>query len=106
MVTGADPEIVRRRVARFFDRVSDCISLHGGTVNHLAGDSIMAAFGIPQTHEDDAIRAMRAGRAILDSVESLGVAARIGIEAGGGLTDETDTPPPAGGDHKIPPGPQ
>ena len=91
MVTGADPEIVRRRVARFFDHVSECISLHGGTVNHLAGDSIMAAFGIPQTHEDDAMRAIRAGRAILDSVESLGVAARVGIEAGEVLTDETDT---------------
>ena len=54
LVSATDPEIVRRRVTRFFDRVSRCIQAHGGTVEKFAGDAVMAAFGIPRAHEDDA----------------------------------------------------
>src|ERR1051326_6884502 len=71
LVTGADPEVVRRRVQRFFDRVSHCVITHGGIVEKFAGDAVMAAFGIPQAHEDDAERAVRAGLAILDAVEEI-----------------------------------
>src|SRR5919108_3489705 len=60
LVSGADPEIVRRRVTTFFDAVSQCIEAHGGTVEKFAGDAVMAAFGIPRAHEDDAERAVRA----------------------------------------------
>ncbi len=91
LVTAADPEIVRRRVAGFIDHASECIRRHGGTVTHLAGDALMAAFGIPQTHEDDALRAVRAGLAILESLTDLELEARIGVEAGEVLTDEADT---------------
>jgi class 3 adenylate cyclase/tetratricopeptide (TPR) repeat protein len=82
LVTGADPEVVRRRVQTFFDRVSHCVTTHGGIVEKFAGDAVMAAFGIPQAHEDDAERAVRAGLAILDAVEELGLHARVGVEAG------------------------
>jgi hypothetical protein len=61
LITGADPEVVRRRVQTFFDRVSHCVITHGGIVEKFAGDAVMAAFGIPQAHEDDAERAVRAG---------------------------------------------
>ena len=61
LVTASDPEVVRRRVTQFFDHVSRCIETHGGTVEKFAGDAVMAAFGIPQAHEDDAERAVRAG---------------------------------------------
>ena len=61
LVTGADPEVVRRRVAEFFDRVSHCVTVHGGIVEKFAGDAVLAAFGIPQAHEDDAERAARRG---------------------------------------------
>ena len=61
LVADADPEVVRRRVSRFFDQVSHCIVTHGGTVEKFAGDAVMAAFGVPLAHEDDAERAVRAG---------------------------------------------
>ena len=51
----------------------------------------MAAFGIPQAHEDDAERAIRAAAAILDSVHELGLEARIGVEAGEVVADESDS---------------
>src|ERR671912_946612 len=82
LVAASDPEVVRRRVSRFFEQVSTCIETHGGTVEKFAGDAVMAAFGVPQAHEDDAERAIRAAAAILDSVHGLGLEARIGIEAG------------------------
>ena len=55
-VTGADPEVVRRRVTRFFDQVTHCVTTHGGIVEKFAGDAVLAAFGVAQAHEDDAER--------------------------------------------------
>ena len=91
LVTGTDPEVVRRRVQRFFERVSHCVTTHGGIVEKFAGDAVMAAFGIPQAHEDDAERAVRAGLAILDEVEELGLAARIGVESGEVVADDSES---------------
>src|SRR4051812_7996671 len=51
----------------------------------------MAAFGIPQAHEDDAERAVRAALGIISHIHKLGVDARIGIEAGEVVVDETDS---------------
>jgi len=82
LLDGQDPEITRRRVTSFFDGVQRCIETHGGTVEKFAGDAVMAAFGIPIAHEDDADRAVRAGLGILDHVSDLGLEARVGIEAG------------------------
>src|SRR5438034_4717804 len=90
-VTASDPEVVRRRVTRFFDQVSRCIETYGGTVEKFAGDAVMAAFGVPQAHEDDSERAVRAALEILDSVESLELRARIGIEAGEVVTGAGDS---------------
>ncbi len=82
LVVGADPEVVRQRVNRYFEQVSRCIESHGGTVEKFAGDAVMAAFGVPLAHEDDAERALRAALAVLPAVESLGLAVRIGVESG------------------------
>ena len=90
-VAAQDPEITRRRVTAFFDAVSNCIETHGGTVEKFAGDAVMAAFGIPQAHEDDAERAIRAALGIISGIHELGVEARIGIEAGEVVVDETDS---------------
>ena len=60
LVASADPEVVRSRLARFFDQVSHCITAHGGIVEKFAGDAVMAAFGVPLAHEDDPERAVRA----------------------------------------------
>jgi len=91
LLDGQDPEITRRRVTSFFDGVQRCIETHGGTVEKFAGDAVMAAFGIPIAHEDDADRAVRAGLGILDHVSDLGLEARVGIEAGEVVVDETDS---------------
>src|SRR5215218_9153420 len=91
LVTGADPEVVRRRVQNYFERVSRCVTAHGGIVEKFAGDAVMAAFGIPQAHEDDAERAVRAGLAILDSVHELELEARIGVESGEVVADDSDS---------------
>src|SRR3989440_1094304 len=92
LVSDQDPEITRRNVTAFFDSVAGCIETHGGTVEKFAGDAVMAAFGIPQAHEDDAERAVRAALGIIENVHELGVEARIGIEAGEVVVDETDSP--------------
>src|SRR4029453_4439952 len=91
LVTGADPEVVRRRVQNYFDRVSPCVTAPGGLGEKFAGDAVMAAFGIPQAHEDDAERAIRAGLAILGEVRELALEARIGVESGEGVADDCDS---------------
>jgi class 3 adenylate cyclase/tetratricopeptide (TPR) repeat protein len=90
-VSAQDPEITRRRVTAFFEAVSGCIETHGGTVEKFAGDAVMAAFGIPQAHEDDAERAVRAALGIIQNIHELSVDARVGIEAGEVVVDETDS---------------
>jgi class 3 adenylate cyclase/tetratricopeptide (TPR) repeat protein len=91
LVSASDPEIVRRRVTRYFDQVSQCIEAHGGTVEKFAGDAVMAAFGIPQAHEDDAERAVRAALGIIESMRELDLEARIGVESGEVVTDIGDS---------------
>src|SRR3954471_3568695 len=91
LVTGADPEIVRRRVTRFFDEVTHCVTTHGGIVEKFAGDAVLAAFGVAQAHEDDAERAIRAGLGILEAVKGLALQARVGIESGEVVVDSVDS---------------
>jgi class 3 adenylate cyclase/tetratricopeptide (TPR) repeat protein len=91
LVQASDPEIVRRRVSRFFDHVSDCIEKHGGIVEKFAGDAVMAAFGIPQAHEDDAERAIRAAIAVRDGSNDEGLQMRMGLESGEVVTEDTDS---------------
>jgi len=91
LVAGADPEVARRRVTQFFERVSHCVTTHGGIVEKFAGDAVLAAFGVPQGHEDDAERAVRAALAMLDSIRELGLEARVGVESGEVVVDESDS---------------
>jgi class 3 adenylate cyclase/tetratricopeptide (TPR) repeat protein len=91
LVSGTDPEVARRRVQQYFDRVQQCVISHGGIVEKFAGDAVMAAFGIPQAHEDDAERAIRAALEIIDSVAELGLEARIGVESGEVVVDEVES---------------
>jgi class 3 adenylate cyclase len=91
LIADVDPEIVRRRVGRYFDQVSHCVTTHGGTVEKFAGDAVMAAFGVPLQHEDDAERAVRAALVTLDRVAELGLEVRIGIESGEVVADESDS---------------
>jgi class 3 adenylate cyclase/tetratricopeptide (TPR) repeat protein len=90
LVSASDPEVVRRRVTRFFDHVSECVELHGGIVEKFAGDAVMAAFGIPQAHEDDAERAIRAALSVRASNDT-GLQMRMGLESGEVVTEDTDS---------------
>jgi class 3 adenylate cyclase/tetratricopeptide (TPR) repeat protein len=90
-LAGTDPEVARRRVQQYFDRVQHCVVTHGGIVEKFAGDAVMAAFGIPQGHEDDAERAIRSALAIMDSVRELGLEARIGVESGEVVVDSVES---------------
>jgi class 3 adenylate cyclase/tetratricopeptide (TPR) repeat protein len=55
-----DPESLRRVMARYFETASAIVERHGGTVEKFIGDAVMAVFGVPTVHEDDALRAVRA----------------------------------------------
>jgi len=55
-----DPESLRRIMRRYFEEMERLVERHGGTVEKFIGDAIVAVFGIPQLHEDDALRAVRA----------------------------------------------
>src|SRR4249919_932995 len=55
-----DPESLRRVMARYFETAKAIVERHGGTVEKFIGDAVMAVFGVPAVHEDDALRAVRA----------------------------------------------
>jgi class 3 adenylate cyclase/tetratricopeptide (TPR) repeat protein len=91
LLAGTDPEVARRRVTTFFELVSKIIESHGGTVEKFAGDAVMAVFGVPLAHEDDAERALRAAFDIRSSVDGLELQCRIGVEAGEVVYEDTDS---------------
>ena len=77
-----DPEALRRLLARYFERMKEIIEQYGGTVEKFIGDAVMAVFGIPVLHEDDALRAVRAAAEMRDALPELGLQARIGLTSG------------------------
>jgi len=79
-----DAEVVRETLSRYFELASDVIGRYGGTVEKFIGDAVMAVWGAPLAHEDDAERAVRAGLELVDAVGSLGqgISARAGILTG------------------------
>jgi class 3 adenylate cyclase len=79
---SVDPEALRALLGRYFDEMKVIVERHGGTVEKFIGDAVMAVFGVPQLHEDDALRAVRAAVEMRDALPELGVQARIGINTG------------------------
>ncbi|MGQ0668476.1 MAG: adenylate/guanylate cyclase domain-containing protein [Actinomycetota bacterium] len=85
----ADPEDVRARLRPYHSQLRTEIERFGGTVEKVIGDAVMAVFGAPMAHEDDAERAVRAGLRILEAIDELneddpglGLRVRIGINTG------------------------
>ena len=72
----ADPEDVRATLRPYHERVKADIERFGGTVEKFIGDAVMAVFGAPVAHEDDAERAVRAAMRILGTIEELREEAR------------------------------
>jgi class 3 adenylate cyclase len=78
-----DPEVMRGVMARFYAAIREPVERHGGTVEKVIGDALVAVFGIPVVHEDDALRAVRAALEMRDAVRAMGdIQARIGVNTG------------------------
>jgi class 3 adenylate cyclase len=87
-----DPETMRRIMERYFEEMRAVLERHGGTVEKFIGDAVMAVFGIPAVHEDDALRAVRAAAEMRDRLASLNeefakergieIAVRTGVNTG------------------------
>jgi class 3 adenylate cyclase/predicted ATPase len=77
-----DPEALELLLARYFERMRSIVERHGGTVEKFIGDAVVAVFGVPVVHEDDALRALRAAVEMRDALPELGVAARLGVNTG------------------------
>jgi predicted ATPase/class 3 adenylate cyclase len=101
-----DPETLRNLLARYFSELSAIIRRHGGVVDKYIGDAIMAVFGVPVLHEDDALRAVRAAIEIRDSLILLNkefqagwgvqLQSRIGVNTGEVIADAQATSPIVG----------
>ncbi len=79
---STDPEALRAHLARYFDRMKAIVESHGGVVEKFIGDAVMALFGAPVAHEDDAVRACRTAVEMRDAFPTLGLNGRIGVNTG------------------------
>ena len=87
-----DPESLRLVMDRYFGEMSAILERHGGTVEKFIGDAVMAVFGIPVLHEDDALRAVRAAAEMRDALVPLNdelerergvrIQVRVGVNTG------------------------
>jgi class 3 adenylate cyclase len=81
----ADPESVRALMGAYFDEMRAALERHGGTVEKFIGDAVVAAFGVPEAHEDDALRACRAALEMQAAIERRfggRIAIRVGVNTG------------------------
>jgi class 3 adenylate cyclase/tetratricopeptide (TPR) repeat protein len=95
-----DPEEVKEITSRIFSEVSQVISKYEGFVEKFVGDAVMALFGVPKTHEDDPVRAIKAAREIHDIVAAISpevekrigqpISMHTGINTGLVVTGEVD----------------
>ncbi len=79
------PEALRAVMSSYFETVHPILERHGGTVEKFIGDAMMAVFGLPVLHEDDALRATRAALEMQQALPDLNAA----LEAAWGVTLET-----------------
>jgi class 3 adenylate cyclase len=68
---AARPEALREVMPRYFDAMKEALEHHGGTVEKFIGDAVMAVYGLPVRHEDDAVRAVRAAAAMQAALPAL-----------------------------------
>ena len=93
-----DPEVLKPILGGYFEEMRVAVERHGGLVEKFIGDAVVAVFGIPQAHEDDALRAVRAAVEMRERLASLGaeapveLACRIGLTTGEVLVGREDQP--------------
>jgi len=98
---GLDSESLRNVMERYFEVARNVVEGHGGTVEKFIGDAVMAVFGVPTVHEDDALRAARAAAELRDGLRGINedlrrdfgveLAVRIGINSGEVVTGTEGT---------------
>jgi class 3 adenylate cyclase len=95
-----DPETTRSVLDRFFAEARTIVERHGGSVEKFIGDAVVALFGVPVVHEDDALRGLRAAdelRAALDRLTEsfarvgIQIELRMGVNTGVVVVDESRT---------------
>jgi class 3 adenylate cyclase/tetratricopeptide (TPR) repeat protein len=96
-----DPEAVRDVMSRYFAEMGQIVERHGGTVEKFIGDEVMAIFGVPNLHEDDALRAVRAAAAMRERLAALNaeleatwgarLEVRMGINTGDVVAGDSST---------------
>jgi class 3 adenylate cyclase len=79
---SADPEVLRALLGCYFERTKAAVERHGGTLEKFIGDAVMALFGAPVAHEDDALRAVRAVTEMRNVLPELDLEVRIGVNTG------------------------
>ncbi|PWU20400.1 MAG: hypothetical protein C5B48_12600 [Candidatus Rokuibacteriota bacterium] len=87
----SDPEALRSTMRAYYEQMRAILERHGGTVEKFVGDAVMAVFGVPISHEDDALRAVRAAWEMRSAVPALGLQARIGVNTGEVVAGDGDT---------------
>jgi len=80
-----DAEDVRELLSRYFDAARDAIERHGGLVEKFIGDAVMAVWGTPTAHEDDAERSVRAALELVEAVEAFGRSVGLELRARAGI---------------------
>jgi class 3 adenylate cyclase/tetratricopeptide (TPR) repeat protein len=95
-----EPEVLRRMLSRFFEAARAVVEAHGGTVEKFIGDAVVAIFGVPVVHEDDAVRALRAALDLTRALQALnvdlerdfgaGLQVRVGVNTGEVVTGTSD----------------
>src|SRR5438094_9558106 len=96
-----DPESLRQLMSRYFQEMKAVVQRHGGTTEKFIGDAIMAVFGIPRLHEDDALRAVRAASDMRDALAVLNdelrsdrgveIATRTGVNTGSVVAGDAES---------------
>jgi class 3 adenylate cyclase/tetratricopeptide (TPR) repeat protein len=101
MTEKLDPEEVREIMTRVFGEIAQVVTNYEGFIEKFIGDAVMALFGVPKSHEDDPIRAIRAAREIHERIENLNpelqekigrpLSMHTGINTGLVITGKVDT---------------
>ena len=91
-VDGVDPEQLRPRLESWLAAVRTAVGRHGGTLDQFVGTDVVAVFGVPSAHEDDALRAVRAAIDLRELLDADTLTARSGVATGEALVGAGSAP--------------
>ncbi len=89
LAESRDPEALELLLTAYFSGMKAIVESYGGTVQKFIGDAVVAVFGVPVAHEDDALRALLAAVQMREALPQLGIERRIGVNTGEIVTRHT-----------------